>query len=204
MSDASLVNTPAKTTSFSEVWEKGSSQVCSVENLRVRPATTGCESEFSEAIGGIFANMIWHGQPQLGEQPKIVVDPGHDTLSLKEPGNRRLSPADIQVNGRDRLTVRIENISGEAGGVSSNHPDATSPLSNTPLAQGTSTEPISSTQLAGPTIRNTVGMQLRLIPAGAFTMGSPRSEKSRNPGEDQHRVILTQSFYLGVTEVTQQ
>ena len=140
---------------------------------------------------------------ELGEQPKIVVDPGHYTLSLKEPGNRRLSPADIQVTGRDRLTVRIEDIPGEAGGVPPNQPDATSPDAKTPLAQATLAEPASPTQLAGPTIRNTVGMQLRLIPAGAFTMGSPMSEKYRNPGEDQHRVILTKSFYLGVTEVTQ-
>ncbi len=51
---------------------------------------------------------------------------------------------------------------------------------------------------------NSVGMKLRLIPAGEFTMGSPETEPFRRPPEGpQHRVRLTQPYYLGATEVTQ-
>jgi formylglycine-generating enzyme required for sulfatase activity len=49
-----------------------------------------------------------------------------------------------------------------------------------------------------------VPMELIRIPAGTFTMGSPSGELSRNSDETEHAVTLTQDFYLGKTEVTQQ
>ena len=42
---------------------------------------------------------------------------------------------------------------------------------------------------------NSIGMQLKMIPAGTFTMGE---------GDDAHQVTLTQSFRIGVHEVTQE
>ena len=46
---------------------------------------------------------------------------------------------------------------------------------------------------------------LRYIPAGTFTMGSPGDEVGRDATrEAQHSVTLTQGFYIGVFEVTQQ
>jgi len=50
---------------------------------------------------------------------------------------------------------------------------------------------------------NSIGMRLNLIPAGAFMMGSQASEAHRKNDETQHRVTLTNSFYLGTTQVTQ-
>jgi len=46
---------------------------------------------------------------------------------------------------------------------------------------------------------------LRKIPAGSFVMGSPTNEigRSSSPGETQHNVTLTKSFYMGVYEITQ-
>ena len=38
---------------------------------------------------------------------------------------------------------------------------------------------------------------------GSFMMGSPNDEGGRDPGEVQHRVTLTEGFYLGMYEVTQ-
>ena len=51
---------------------------------------------------------------------------------------------------------------------------------------------------------NSIGMKLRLIPAGEFMMGSPGTESDRSNNETQHRVSITKPFYLGVTEVTQE
>ena len=49
-----------------------------------------------------------------------------------------------------------------------------------------------------------LGSVMQPIPAGTFTMGSPLSELSRGSDEGpQTRVTLTQSYWLGKTEVTQ-
>ena len=50
----------------------------------------------------------------------------------------------------------------------------------------------------------TTGIELVLLPAGEFIMGSPEDEAGREPQEAEHGVRLTNPFYLGVTEVTQQ
>ncbi len=51
--------------------------------------------------------------------------------------------------------------------------------------------------------KNSVGIELRLIPNGEFLMGSPRDDKDAGDSEKPpHPVRITRSFYLGVTEVT--
>lgn len=46
-------------------------------------------------------------------------------------------------------------------------------------------------------------MELVWCPPGSFTMGSPKSEEGRGRDEQQHRVTLTQGFWMGKYEVTQ-
>ena len=46
-----------------------------------------------------------------------------------------------------------------------------------------------------PPIRNSIGMDLKLLPPGVFTMGDE---------DDEHEVTLTKPFMLGVHEVTQE
>jgi formylglycine-generating enzyme required for sulfatase activity len=53
-------------------------------------------------------------------------------------------------------------------------------------------------------LRVDLGMTFVLIPAGAFTMGSPSDELGRDSDEGpQHQVTLSKSFYMQTTEVTQ-
>jgi formylglycine-generating enzyme required for sulfatase activity len=52
------------------------------------------------------------------------------------------------------------------------------------------------------TEKNSLGMDLLLIPPGEFMMGSPDGEKERYQDEVQHKVKLTTAYYLGTTEVT--
>jgi sulfatase modifying factor 1 len=54
-----------------------------------------------------------------------------------------------------------------------------------------------------PSITNTIGMKLKLIPAGTFMMGSPESEEDRDGDEPQHQVTISKAFYMQTTEVTQ-
>ena len=49
-----------------------------------------------------------------------------------------------------------------------------------------------------------VKLEMVLVPAGKFKMGSPASEKGRNDNETQHEVTLTKPFYMGKYEVTQE
>jgi formylglycine-generating enzyme required for sulfatase activity len=52
-------------------------------------------------------------------------------------------------------------------------------------------------------VTNSIGMKLKRIKAGGFPMGNPvREEQQRDYPE--HLVRITQDFYLGATEVTQQ
>lgn len=48
-----------------------------------------------------------------------------------------------------------------------------------------------------------VKLEMVLVPAGKFKMGSPASEKNRSADETQHEVTLTKPFYMGKHEVTQ-
>ena len=48
-----------------------------------------------------------------------------------------------------------------------------------------------------------VGLAVRWIPSGRFTMGSPTSERGRDADEVQHEVVLTRGFFLAETECTQ-
>jgi hypothetical protein len=49
-------------------------------------------------------------------------------------------------------------------------------------------------------IRNSIGMELVLIPAGEFMMGSDSDRPDEKP---LHQVIISKPFYLGKYEVTQ-
>lgn len=48
-----------------------------------------------------------------------------------------------------------------------------------------------------------VKLEMVLVPAGKFMMGSPKKEVGRYDDETQHEVTLTKSFYMGKYEVTQ-
>ena len=52
---------------------------------------------------------------------------------------------------------------------------------------------------------NSIGMKLALIPPGEFMMGSPDSDDSAGQDEKPlHKVTITQPFYLGKYEITQE
>src|SRR5437763_15658980 len=54
-----------------------------------------------------------------------------------------------------------------------------------------------------PTLVNSIGMELVLIPAGTFLMGSPEGEGKVNE-HPRHEVEISRPFFLGIFQVTQQ
>jgi len=53
------------------------------------------------------------------------------------------------------------------------------------------------------TFTTSLGMKFVKIPSGSFMMGSPSGEPGRDSDETQHRVSISNSFYMQTTEVTQ-
>jgi len=86
-------------------------------------------------------------------------------------------------------------ILGCGGGNSVEQPSALPPKTDEPVAN------------AGPVIVNDLGMKFAYCPPTepeGFLRGSPETELNRDTDETQHKVILTEGFYLGVYEVTQE
>ena len=95
------------------------------------------------------------------------------------------------------LAVLLVGIVGCGG--EDNSPDDVAAPSSSAVSPGS--EP---NVPGGMEVTNSIGMKLRLIPAGEFMMGSPETESVRENDETQHGVSITKPFYLGVTEVTQE
>ena len=76
----------------------------------------------------------------------------------------------------------------------------------TAAAMGASTAGVTEQSAAivalAPTVRSPAGQELRLVPAGEYTMGSPRREAGRRANESQRAVRLERRYYLGAREVT--
>lgn len=53
-----------------------------------------------------------------------------------------------------------------------------------------------------PIVRTKAGQELKLVPAGSYTMGSARREAGRRANESQRAVELRRRFYLATREVT--
>jgi formylglycine-generating enzyme required for sulfatase activity len=107
------------------------------------------------------------------------------------------------------LLVGIAGCAGEdtsPGDVAAPASPTISPVKSENAEAGAAkTKPVSEPNVpGGMEATNSIGMKLRLIPAGEFMMGSPTTESDRIDTETQHRVSITKPFYLGVTEVTQE
>jgi len=79
-----------------------------------------------------------------------------------------------------------------------------------PAAEGGTAAPAANTPAGeagavvalAPMLRTAGGQELKLAPAGEFTMGSPRREAGRRANEAQRAVKLERRFYVALREVT--
>jgi len=80
-------------------------------------------------------------------------------------------------------------------------PVAAAPAPAAPAGAAAVERPAAAGPLA-PLVRSKSGPELKLVPAGEFTMGSPRREAGRRANEAQRAVKLERRFYLALREIT--
>jgi formylglycine-generating enzyme required for sulfatase activity len=78
---------------------------------------------------------------------------------------------------------------------------AAAPAPGAPAGAAAVERPAAAGPLA-PLVRSKSGPELKLVPAGEFTMGSPRREAGRRANEAQRAVKLERRFYLALREIT--
>jgi formylglycine-generating enzyme required for sulfatase activity/tRNA A-37 threonylcarbamoyl transferase component Bud32 len=155
--------------------------VASVVVLRVKTSNGMIElvnlpKDAEVLVDGEEVAVTWPG----GGKPAVVtVTAGKHKIMVKKDG-LEISGDEVavQAEGREKFTVRF-----------------------VPPTQRTHKLPKDDGQAP---INNSIGMTLKLIPAGGFFMGSPDDAiEAENDEKPSHRVRISRPFYLGVTEVTQ-
>jgi formylglycine-generating enzyme required for sulfatase activity len=137
-----------------------------------------------------------------------------ETAAEKVEGRRRFRYEDEDCAYLDRTLVEV--LSGvdrfsrdEIQGLRQAHLDAVlqaawaNALRRAGLAPAAGCATDTVTGLPKRVVHAKTGIEMVLIPAGEFTMGSPANEVGRNDDEKQHPRVIRKPFYMGVTEVTQ-
>ncbi len=151
-------------------------------------------------VDGAEVAVAWPGG---GKPAVITVTAGTHKVMVKKDGIEISDDeVTVQADGKEKFSVRF---------VASTKPSHELPKDDGADSTRTARKDVRSD--AGPAVKtpssqdsitNSIGMTLKLIPAGEFMMGSPDNDKDAGIEEKpQHRVRISKSFYLGVYEVTQ-
>ena len=118
-------------------------------------------------------------------------------IEVRAPGFRTYRVAVTPRPGLPQvLNVRLDEARGAAAA-------EVAAESGAATATGAAATPAAAAQ--GPlaaVIRTKAGQELKIVPAGSFTMGSPRRESGRRANESQRPVELRRRFYLATREIT--
>ena len=138
---------------------------------------------------------------------------GTRTVTVAEPDGQTKVVLLAVLAGHENQQRELQPTAGESQTLAIQLSRSPAPVAPPPVAPPPSTvaktpEPAPKLPPAPagplPTITNSIDMRLVQIPAGEFLMGSPDSDNEASSDEKpQHRVRITQPFYLGAFEVTQ-
>ena len=138
------------------------------------------------------AQLLVDGEPRGTANQTLRLPATRHALEIRKPG---FAPYRTAVTPRPGLpqNVEVTLLEGAAPATAS----AAAPGAATAGTAG-------STELVPlvPVLRTKGGIELKLVPAGEFTMGSPRREAGRRANESQRAVRLERRFYVGLREVT--
>jgi formylglycine-generating enzyme required for sulfatase activity len=120
------------------------------------------------------------------------------TEGFRSANRGRGAPYHRYVSSGFRLVLSPESQAGETGAANGMERSG---------GERNDVEPVDSAvdvEVADKTFINDIGMEFVLIPSGSFTMGADKNFEDASDNETpQHRVRISQSFYLGKYEVTQ-
>jgi formylglycine-generating enzyme required for sulfatase activity len=149
-----------------------------------------------------YFNVGWYGEPALqpgAATPDILSQPGSWTLSGVTVFDRRedrLFTGAYRWHVADAIPFRQDfRALMEHGALNATNANYRS------IAFFYYQAPSFPQVETGDVLTNSIGMKLRLIPAGSFTMGSENGNMNESPA---HQVTLSKPYYIGVYEVTQE
>lgn len=157
-------------------------------------------SESFEIKRGEQIQRVWKLIRQTGDL-QFVVDPIDARVQLMQSGKvlDRWTGAKIAKNlPAGSYSLRAEMSGYEAKSIDFAIASGKTEAIELVLKQGTTFGTVDGAPLAG-VLTNSIGMELILIPAGSFFMGSADS-KDEKP---VHKVTISKPFYMGRYEVTQ-
>ena len=168
-----------------------------------------CASSLTKYMPGHFVDSTILVDNLLDCFPAWHEDPGPEQfgtfLAVRGRIEKRLSSL-LEKTGKDNAEVSGKAVKGikPAGG----KPPATNPPAAKKTKAGSMGEGLSKAEkrvkVAEEDLGKGIKLEMVLVPAGKFMMGSPASEKGRYDDETQHEVTLTKSYYMGKYAVTQE
>ena len=173
-----------------------------VGNSEGRPHATGSRQS-SAQLNDMHGN-VWEWCMDLYE-PRLLG--GADPINLSggpfrvlRGGSWRCEPALCVSGGRNALdpSTRIDNLGFRVVRCSVGSSQTAPRIPNS--SASTQASPANKTESGDvSTLKNSIGMLLRRIPAGTFTMGAANGADDEKP---LHEVAISKPFYMGVYEVT--
>lgn len=123
--------------------------------------------------------------PKISDRTKLAFD--YDAILKQVAGLNAKARAEIAEEKRKRPS---DTSAGETA------PPSTRKMELRPATMDSRTKTVSAV------LDGNLELQLQLIPAGTFLMGSPQDEPERGRDEQQHSVTISRPFYMGATLVT--
>ena len=192
--------------------------------LRVNGVATEVAPSLSLAAGR--RHIIRYEKPGYFPQSREVVLKAHQSVEIaleleKEIGEvviRSTPPADLFINGKAAgvtpqthyLQALRQKITLQRTGYRSVElsltPSAAAPLL---VDEKLATEFVARLSEAKPVVNAAAGVTLKFFDPGAqfpnrFTMGASNKDKARRANEFQREINLTKSFYVSITEITEE
>jgi formylglycine-generating enzyme required for sulfatase activity len=137
------------------------------------------------------AQLLVDGEARGAANQTLRLPATRHTLEIRKPGYASYRTT---VTPRPGLPQSVEATLLEgvtpAGG--------TAPSTSTQGTSAAAAEPIALVAV----LRTKAGQDLKLAPAGSYTLGSPRREAGRRANESQRKVELQRRFYVATRELT--